>query len=173
MSPFHCISALQFVPTNLSADQTNCTGQHRFEGVHQCSPAPTPCGRGQARAITMVMGERRSRQKKTLLKKICPLTSLFFTIYKQLISTGWRVYINVPWPRGLADADRRGLSQWEWVKGGPVKKKSCSKRYVHSPLYFFTIYKQLISTGWRVYINEVDGYVAQKSAANNTLSPGK
>ena len=99
-------------PTNLSADKTNFTSQHRFEGVHQCSPVPRPCGRGQARANTMVRGERRSRQKNLLLKNISPLTSLFFAFYERVVSAGWRVYINVPRPRGLADAARCGLIQW-------------------------------------------------------------
>ena len=32
-------------------------------------PGPEACRRGQARAITMVMGERRSRQKNTVAQK--------------------------------------------------------------------------------------------------------
>ena len=54
LSVFHILQTIDF---------------YRLAGVHQCSPAPRPCGRGQARAITMVMGEKRSCQKNTVAQK--------------------------------------------------------------------------------------------------------
>ena len=84
---------------------------YRLEGVHQCSLPPRPCGRRQARANRMVMGERRSCKKTTAAQKDMSTHLSIFTFYKQLISTGWRVRINVPWPGDLVDAARHGLTQ--------------------------------------------------------------
>ena len=42
-------------------------------------------------------------KKTPFLKKLRPLTSLFFKFYKQLICTGWRVCFNVPRPEAFAD----------------------------------------------------------------------
>ena len=76
-------------------------------------------------------------KKTPLLKKICSLTSLFFTFYKQLISTDWRVYINYPGLEAFADTAMRWRIIMAIGERRSRQKKDVSQKVTSTHLSIF------------------------------------